>query len=435
MLHRITLALVAVVAFVGAAGAQPWGPITPSLNVRPIFNGWTPTFGVSDSSNGTPAAAGTGNAVGDVLTLNDGCATHAKVTVSSVTSSGVTGYNITTRGSCLIVPSNPVSVASTTGAGSGATFTLAWGPIVAGLNYGTLVNNRGNMFLTGCPTANTFSGTESNFLGYCAGGATTAGDFILAIGHNALGIGGGCTGAVVNTSATALGTDSLRNGCGITNTVSVGTSALYKYAGSNASTHAGWGTTAVGTQAMYYWNGGDFPWNTALGDLACGGASSGSVTFSNGTCVGTNTGKLLSTASNFLILAGGGNGNVGSTTFASGSGVILVGSGAQVVDTPAAGTTNYINLENVLKVTGTNTVGTSIASLAGALQVGTTTNFTLAGGEFGLSKITASGTAPGAGAVKLAAVAGTTGGTCKLVAYAGTSTTAVTILDNIGSGC
>lgn len=69
----------------------------------------------------------------------------------------------------------------------------------------------------------------------------------------------------------------------------------------------------------------------------------------------------------------------------------------------------------------------------GALQIGATA-LTLAANEFGLHKITASGSAPGASGGKLALVCGTNAGTAKLIAYAGTSTTPVTILDNIGSG-
>ncbi len=43
--------------------------------------------------------------------------------------------------------------------------------------------------------------------------------------------------------------------------------------------------------------------------------------------------------------------------------------------------------------------------------------------------------AVGAGTVVLVALAGTNGGTCKIVAYAGTSTAPTTLLDNIGAGC
>jgi hypothetical protein len=61
-------------------------------------------------------------------------------------------------------------------------------------------------------------------------------------------------------------------------------------------------------------------------------------------------------------------------------------------------------------------------------------NLLMSQGELGLSTITASGTAPGAGGVKFEAVCGTTAGTAKIIAYAGTSTTPVTIVDRIGSG-
>ena len=70
----------------------------------------------------------------------------------------------------------------------------------------------------------------------------------------------------------------------------------------------------------------------------------------------------------------------------------------------------------------------------GGASVGTT-SAALAPGEFALAKITPSGSAPGAGNLKFAVVAGTTAGTCKIIAYAGTSSTPSTILDNIGSGC
>ena len=56
-------------------------------------------------------------------------------------------------------------------------------------------------------------------------------------------------------------------------------------------------------------------------------------------------------------------------------------------------------------------------------------------GEIIVSKIVDPGTAPGAGAVKLTAEAGTNAGTCKIVVRAGTSSTATTLLDNIGGSC
>lgn len=59
----------------------------------------------------------------------------------------------------------------------------------------------------------------------------------------------------------------------------------------------------------------------------------------------------------------------------------------------------------------------------------------LAANELGMAKIAASGTAPGVGTAKMAWLAGTNANTCKLIAYAGTSNTPVTIVDNVGAGC
>lgn len=69
------------------------------------------------------------------------------------------------------------------------------------------------------------------------------------------------------------------------------------------------------------------------------------------------------------------------------------------------------------------------------LTFGSTTAITGSSGEVGFAKITASGTAPGAASCKIFVEAGTTGGTCRISAYCGTSTTKATVLDNIGSGC
>jgi len=55
-------------------------------------------------------------------------------------------------------------------------------------------------------------------------------------------------------------------------------------------------------------------------------------------------------------------------------------------------------------------------------------------GEVTLGRTTAAASAPGAANGRLRFVCGTTAGTAKLVAYAGTSATPVTITDNIGAG-
>lgn len=83
------------------------------------------------------------------------------------------------------------------------------------------------------------------------------------------------------------------------------------------------------------------------------------------------------------------------------------------------------NATDKLQVSGTARANV-LATGAGAL--------TLTTGAVGMSKMTASASAPGAAGGKIELVCGTNAGTAKLVAYAGTSGTAVTILDNIGAG-
>ena len=80
----------------------------------------------------------------------------------------------------------------------------------------------------------------------------------------------------------------------------------------------------------------------------------------------------------------------------------------------------------------------STASFAQSLGVTTgqgLNTFTLGVTPLTTAKISATGTAPGAGFAKIEWVAGTNAGTCKLIAYAGTSTTPTTIVDNVGGGC
>jgi len=55
-------------------------------------------------------------------------------------------------------------------------------------------------------------------------------------------------------------------------------------------------------------------------------------------------------------------------------------------------------------------------------------------GNFMMPVLAGSASAPGAGAVKTEVVCGTNRGTAKIIAYAGTSNTPTTVLDNIGSG-
>ena len=96
----------------------------------------------------------------------------------------------------------------------------------------------------------------------------------------------------------------------------------------------------------------------------------------------------------------------------------------------------YIQGQPSLPISFYNGAGSTVNMAildAGALRIGSWTA-ALTAGALGLPKMTASGTAPGAAGLKLEVVCGTNAGTAKIIAYAGTSTTATTVLDNIGSG-
>lgn len=336
------------------------------------LNGVAYALGVRDDSTPAPAAVGSGYVVGDTITLNDGCSTHAVLTVNSVTTGAVEGYNVSNRGTCLQAPANPVAQGSTSGTGSGATFTLNWGNLSASVGLQSLAgaNSTGGNLILGAQGPPNYGGNESVFLGTRAGGNAKTGNFNFIGGHDAAGIGSSCLNLYINAE-TVVGTDALRNTCGGDRATVIGSSAMtgYNKTGTSGNNFLE-GTTCVGYQCMLNFNGAvGFPWDTAVGDNACRGVS-GSAAYTNGTCIGTNSGIALTTATNFIELSGGGNGCVGGTNFASGSAVILIASCGQNVDTPAAGTSNYINIENILTVTGTNTPSTSVSTIAGTLAAG-----------------------------------------------------------------
>jgi hypothetical protein len=87
----------------------------------------------------------------------------------------------------------------------------------------------------------------------------------------------------------------------------------------------------------------------------------------------------------------------------------------------------------VLQVELRGDTGTTLFN-GGPVSIGAG-SFTGISGELGFKRVIDPNTAPGAGVLKFTVVAGTTGGSCKIVARAGTSATPVTLLDNIGSGC
>lgn len=353
--RRYCFGLITAFVLAGNAFAQAPNQGTP---VYAGINGWAPVFGVRDDSQSTPATAGTGYAVGDQITLNAGCTTGAQhnpmIVVAGVATGAITAYNVVDHGACSIAPANNVSALSTSGAGTGAAFTLSWAPLAGGIPVSDNANvNAGNLFITGTPPKY-FSGTESvgvgirpmRFVGL------PGSSFNVAMGHNVEG-GAGCPDAPTYvSSSTMLGTDTMRNSCGHSQVTLYGASAMKSYAQTGtAANHFAFGSTGVGTGTLTNWNApvGDV-YNTALGDNSCAGNVTGTVQFSGVTCIGARTGGNLRDATNTLIVSGGGPNpaTVAGSSLISGNNVIMMGTGQNVIDVPAASTSNYISINNVI---------------------------------------------------------------------------------------
>ncbi|HLX18465.1 MAG TPA: tail fiber domain-containing protein [Bradyrhizobium sp.] len=346
---------------------------TPTASWQTKLFGWTPQLGIADNSTTTVGGTNTGFAVGDQLTLNDGCATHGVIIVSIVSGGAIqaNGWVISNKGVCAQAPANPaaVGILSSTGGSTNATFNLTYVPVNMGsLSIaGSSSINNGNLLIS--PTVFKSIGTETTII---AGGFTgqywSQGNFNTFLGLGVAQSGANCAGsvtAVVFDTDTLGGTDAARNSCGMERVTLWGSGAMKNYTGveTTPGSHMAFGTVAVGANALLNWNGTTFPWNTAVGDSACQGASG--ATFTNASCFGSNTGKNLTSASNVLILAGGGNGR---DTCSSCSGVIDILSGSQA-STLSATATNTINFDNSLRITGTNTPSTSVTTAEGSLTV------------------------------------------------------------------
>jgi hypothetical protein len=76
----------------------------------------------------TPSAAGSGYAVGDTVTLSGGTGVlNAILTVATLSGSGVATVTVLIGGNYSVAPTNPAAQGSTSGSGTGATFTLTTG--------------------------------------------------------------------------------------------------------------------------------------------------------------------------------------------------------------------------------------------------------------------------------------------------------------------
>ena len=253
---------------------------------------------------------------------------------------------------------------------------------------------------------------------------TTLAQYNVAFGHLAMSALTGVTGI---HDLIAIGYSAMPVPTSATYSIAIGSQAGLLFASGTGSIMIGRSAAPAAVSANYI---------TVVGD------SAGTVlTGDYNTLYGVNTGKTLTDGTHNLILGDG----TATTTLVHGSSNILIG-----VNTfnPPSDVSNYFAIGNgantVMSATATNT-STPPVTIPGSLTVSTTllattsaqtgaASLTLSSSSLGLSVMTASGSAPGAGGAKLELVCNGSGTSAKLIMYAGTSTTPVNVATAIGSG-
>jgi hypothetical protein len=333
----------------------PAGQVTGTL---PATNGGTgqASYAVGDllyASTTTALSKLAATTSGYVLTSN-GAGTAPSWQAAAGGSSGVSYPTDTTAGASIAIGASSLANQTT----SAAYRNIALG--YQAMGSGTLTTNA----------------TDNISIGYRAIAANTSGSENVAIGGKDINGFGGATLALNTTGNRniAIGSGSLQN-----NTTGVGNTVVGWSAASSVTT--GGGNTLIGSQA----NGGT-DYSTAIGSAANAGAygeavgqgstsglqglamgwssTSGphSLAFGTGTKTGTgNYNSVFGEAAGNTSMTGTNNVlvgySVGSTVLTSGSSNILIGT-SSAVTTPAAATSNFINIGNLIFATGaTGTVG------------------------------------------------------------------------------
>jgi len=144
-----------VVSFAVTPGTYTTCPTLLTIDPPSISTGTQAVAHPILSVVGTPttANAGSGYAVNDLVTLSNGVV----IKVLTVTSGAIATLSVQDAGSVgagLAVPSNPVAQTSTTGSGTGATFTLSWG-------LGTPILENGGSGYTTAPTVTPVGGVTT----------------------------------------------------------------------------------------------------------------------------------------------------------------------------------------------------------------------------------------------------------------------------------
>jgi hypothetical protein len=258
--------------------------------------------------------------------------------------------------------------------------------------------------------------TEATAVGWNSQNAETGQSYSTTLGVNTLGTCVTCGHDV------AIGTDSMRNtttasydvGIGVTTlnndftpgyNIAIGDSTMQGNtnwnSGSGRNIAIGWSTfncTSCTSAAKNIIIGAAIANNATslnnsvvIGDIAMTNATSGgqntiigadaftSLTGGNGvlTALGYGAGGSAANGQQDTLLGAYVGGSVFGTSGSNPTGIILIGSGAQTVDVPNTGTNNYINIENIIKVTGTGTPSSSVTTIAGLMTLNPYTVATL----------------------------------------------------------
>lgn len=239
-----------------------------------------------------------------------------------------------------------------------------------------------------------------------------------------------------NFSGTNHGTDLVGNCTAITTTMTaecwrakssgftIPTGSTYQINGtqiaasslSNGVTGSGAIVLGSGNPTITLANGTGLPISTGVSGLGTGVATLlGAASSGTGALVATSNATLTNATVNSSLTA----------TLVRGG--ILTSSILTLESTSAAGTTDSIVLKTGSQVTALTIDTNQKSTFSGPLQIS-------ASNAFIMGKATDPGTAPGAAFCKEYWVAGTNSGTGKKIAYCGTSTTPVTLVDNVGGG-
>lgn len=124
------------------------------------------------------AAGGSGYEVGDTITLTGGTFSAPVIlTVATVSTGAVSSVTVTQAGSYSALPSNPVAQGSTSGSGTGATFTMAWGILAVNMTAS------GSSYET-VPTGTVSSGTGAVTMLLGAQSTPALDSYVLSGGTN-----------------------------------------------------------------------------------------------------------------------------------------------------------------------------------------------------------------------------------------------------------